>query len=488
MLTTKLKDVADAIREKTKKENLMKLEEMPAEIRSIPTGGGGGGNYGVNLADHCDADGNWIRPDGWPDLDSLNPGKNELFMTVDNSGKYNQSFVSMSGSGRITYEIGQIVDGEFVASESRTITTAAIFSRYFDETDPAFPVVHVKGEGDIKTFGFQTSVLQPIVERIGHVYSGKYAANNNAGSFNALRYLERDKTAITTLSAATDLQYWYSNCYNLQAVDFSTWDTSDFTVRPTALTSMFENCQKIRKLDLSPIDSSNWAVTNVSYMFRYCYSLRELKLMTKTSNWAVTNGSNTFMYCTSLEDLDLSGLDCSNWSFSTAASLANTFEYCTSLKSINVSGLRFKTMTSNCAYILRNCYSLRDLDLSGIDLSTAAITSTANLLHNAYGLKSADLSGIDWSKVTTVGSSSGYIGAKNLEAVKFGANNSGKLRAKSLYFGSQKLTKASIDNLIDLIADVTGETGYRFMIDSELIKILTDDQEAAIAAKGWTIG
>lgn len=41
-LTDKLTAIGDAIREKTGKEDLLTLDQMPVEIRSIETGGGGG--------------------------------------------------------------------------------------------------------------------------------------------------------------------------------------------------------------------------------------------------------------------------------------------------------------------------------------------------------------------------------------------------------------------------------------------------------------
>ena len=71
---TTLADIANAIRSKTGSTGLMTPLEMPNEIESIGTGGGG-----------LPPDTPWVRPSNYPDLDSLvlDNTANEIYFTVD---------------------------------------------------------------------------------------------------------------------------------------------------------------------------------------------------------------------------------------------------------------------------------------------------------------------------------------------------------------------------------------------------------------------
>jgi hypothetical protein len=52
---------------------------------------------------------------------------------------------------------------------------------------------------------------------------------------------------------------------------------------------------------------------------------------------------------------------------------------------------------------------------------------------------------------------------------------------------SKKLSDASIQSIIDALADLTGQTALKVSFHSDTILKLTEDQIATISAKNWDI-
>ena len=70
----------------------------------------------------------------------------------------------------------------------------------------------------------------------------------------------------------------------------------------TNLSYMFDHCSSLKELNLSSFNTNQ--VTNMSYMFCDCSSLKELDLSSFNTN-QVTNMSRMFCDCSSLKELDL---------------------------------------------------------------------------------------------------------------------------------------------------------------------------------------
>ena len=98
-------------------------------------------------------------------------------------------------------------------------------------------------------------------------------------------------------SKVVDMNYMFRSCHNLRTIEgIEDWDTS----KVVDMTSMFENC------GLTSLDLSNWdvsKVTNMAYMFSSCYHLVELRMGGKLNEnvrtyriFADTNTTGTFYY------------------------------------------------------------------------------------------------------------------------------------------------------------------------------------------------
>jgi len=77
----------------------------------------------------------------------------------------------------------------------------------------------------------------------------------------------------------------------------------------TNVSYMFRDCSSLKELNLSSFNTKN--VTDMSFMFSLCSSLKELNLSSFNTN-NVTNMSYMFSLCSSLKELNLSSFNTSN--------------------------------------------------------------------------------------------------------------------------------------------------------------------------------
>ena len=133
----------------------------------------------------------------------------------------------------------------------------------------------------------------------------------------------------------------------------------------------------------------------------------------------ISLGGLTFMGASDLREVDLTGLDTS----SAAITAGHMFDGCSSLESIEF-GDGFDT--SNVTYMLftfRGCSSLTSLDLSGWD--TSNVVDMYHMFDGCTSLESLDLSSFDTSKVVNTAKSARmggmFDGCASLRSVSLGA-------------------------------------------------------------------
>ena len=126
----------------------------------------------------------------------------------------------------------------------------------------------------------------------------------------------------------------YTYRSSLETIDFGDcFDTSNVT----DMSWMFEGCSSLRELDVSGFDTGN--VTDMGSMFSGCSSLRELDVSDfNTGN--VTDMGLMFSGCSSLTELDVSGFDTGNVIY-----MWSMFDGCSSLTELNVSGFDTSNVT-----------------------------------------------------------------------------------------------------------------------------------------------
>ena len=101
----------------------------------------------------------------------------------------------------------------------------------------------------------------------------------------------------------------------------------------TDMSYMFRNCSSLKEINLSSFNTNK--ITDMSGMFCYCSSLKEINLSSFNTN-KVTNMSGMFDHCSSLQKLDLSSFNTNK-----VTTMSWMFCHCSSLKELNL--LSFNT-------------------------------------------------------------------------------------------------------------------------------------------------
>ena len=286
------KDICDAVREKTHTDALMLPPEVAAKIRSInPT------------PDPSPTPGEWVRPDGWPDLDSIDlTGFDGVYLTYDLSKTEGYGWIGLyattAGRTSWTVERGHLEDGQFVAERTKQVANSGYFREPLDDTYGTIQLWRVSASGHITELKFvpltatnasnMNNNLQPCVERVGRL---PYVVNFSSGIGAAQTsrccgtlWMQHDK--LLDVFSVTTLQNAWQNCYSLQSLNLSGWDTGSVTNMAYA----WQNCYSLQSLNLSGWDTGS--VTNMAAAWQYCYSLQSINL----SGWDVSRLSTNVTY------------------------------------------------------------------------------------------------------------------------------------------------------------------------------------------------
>ena len=390
----------------------------------------------------------WVRPAGWPDLDSLNlqfEGDDFIYMTYDNNSYNNVNntalciclYITKVKNGKdIKVEYGHIennlyiVDGEITNSNN-------FFNKELRSINSNYVVVRVTG--DIATCQCRgvtandysiNCYQQPILERIAYVPHLTQFCSNVNNSLWGTYTLQRDVVNNGDGTALTSTYGAWSSCYNLYSLDISGLKTQNVTT----FSYMFNNCLKLKSLDLrhlnvekvttftrlfyncrflQSIDIRGWntlALTSLENTFYNCLSLQEIKGIESLKTDLVTTLSSTFLSCYSLKKLNIGSwntekvttlyqtfydcrkieeLDLSDWDVSKVTNLSTTFCGCYCLKRLNLSGWQTSTLTS-VSNLFAGCHSLTTLDISWLQV-TSSCTNIYSMFSNCWSLKRLDI-------------------------------------------------------------------------------------------------
>ena len=263
------KDICDAVREKTKTEALMLPPEVAAKIRSIsPT----------------PTPGEWVRPEGWPDLDSIDlTGFDGVYLTYDLSKTEGYGWIGLFATTADrtswTVERGHLEAGQFVADRTEQAFNGGYFREPLDDTYGTIQLWRVSASGHITELKFvpltatnasnMTNNLQPCVERVGRLpYVVDFSSTFGVAQGNrccGTMWMQHDK--LLDVSSVTILSAAWQNCYSLQSLDISGWDVSSVIYMSNA----WAYCYNLQSLDLSGWDVSS--VTSLWDAWKSCYGL-----------------------------------------------------------------------------------------------------------------------------------------------------------------------------------------------------------------------
>ena len=395
----------------------------------------------------------WERPQGWPDLDSLNvqfEGDTDvIYMTYDADAEVSAVawHIDTKSSTQATVEIGHIESGSYVADQSFTVNNNTNFIEWLDSYSGYVVVritgkiTHLYGISATRDGVTQNHRQQPMVERIAYVpnfiymnYSTSYSwgmwalerekiGNGNGANLTsaAIMYVECARLKSLDISEfytpnVTNLTGTFNGCYQLKEFNVSHWVTE----KVTNFSLMFNGCRSLPSLDLRGWNTAKG--TNFSSMFYDCRRLREIKGLAGFNTELATTFASMFYGCRSIEELPvevwqtenvtnisnmfyscyrLEEMDLSMWDVSKVTTLAGLFSECNTIKRINISGWITGTLTT-VSQMFYNCRALQEIDISGI-IVTSACTSIYAMFSGCNSLK--ELAAPAWD-VTGLGSGS----------------------------------------------------------------------------------
>lgn len=424
-----LTEIADAVRELRCEDAEMIPAEMAAKIHLS--------TIGLPVVIEGGLPSTWVRPSDWPDLDSIQMDDDfdGLYLTYDLRKTPGYGWIGLyvemrAKTEHFFVERGHLENGVFVADESYEKTNTNYFRQALDEADGDVQLWRVYAPaGHIIACRFcplsnttadnQNNMAQPCVERVGQLrHITKLASDSMSTRYNYITWgtiwLERCKCNIGGDGIVTSMSGCYHDCWSLRELDFSGWDTSNWT--NSRGDGIFSNCYRLESLDLSYWDTSNWKVTGFNSMFSACYALKEIKGMDKwdMSNFAITNLSSMFYSCLSLRRVDVAW-DTADWR---VTNLASMFNQCFALIELDMPWDTYNWAVTNMGSVFADCRSLRKIDFTGWDTSGWAVTTIGSLFSNDYCLQEIDMTSWDTTNWAVTALNSVFNGCYSLKEIK----------------------------------------------------------------------
>ena len=314
--------------------------------------------------------------------------------------------------------------------------------------------------------------------------------------------------AITDASTMTTMKSMFSGCGKLTSIDLSGLNASSVT----DMSSMFNYCSSIKSINLLGMDTSS--VTNMNNMFHSCINLSSIDLSGLNTS-KVTNMRHMFSECRGLESVDFSGfdtskvidmscifsdceklksIDLSKFNTSTVTNMNGMFSCCRELTSLNLSNFDTSKVT-DMGSMFSNCEKLESIDLS--KFNTSAVTNMDGMFGGyrydgtdyISGFTSLDLSSFDTSSVTAMDGM--FSLCPNLTSLILGPNFFKTSKVASVNFLS--CTKWTNDTVVTSLVTnsydraTAGLNTMTLQLSANTKATLTDEQKAAITAKGYTI-
>ena len=422
--------------------------------------------YGVKLPTD---DGEWVRPSEYPDIDALADqivgDQDCVYLTYDlrKSDVYRWIglYAVTDDSSAWTVDRGHVTNNAFVVDETWSINSNSYLREYLNSANGDVQLFRVTATGHITKMSFVANSatnaenfqnnMQPCVQRAGTLpwctVFGDYPSTLYNAFVSNTVWMERDALVPAKKAVVTTMRRWWFNCWNLQSLDLSKWDTSNWEV--TRFDGCWNNCYKLKTIDLSSFDTSNWEVTTFESAFANCYSLENLNIgVLDTSNWEVNTLAYVFQICSSLKRLDLRGWDVSNWA---VTSMSNTCEQCRSLEVFNATGWDTSNWTVN------NNNNL----FPGSKLNTIKGTNTWA-----------------WATAMTVNTSVPNLQELvDFDGIPYSVNQN--------YSSALKLTHDSLVRIINCLPTV--ETSKTLTLGQTNSLKLTSAEIAVATQKGWTV-
>ena len=242
----------------------------------------------------------------------------------------------------------------------------------------------------------------------------------------------------------TNMSYMFCNCSSLKEIDLSSFNTNQVT----DMSSMFEGCSSLEKLNLSSFNTKQ--VTNMEKMFSGCKSLKEINLSSFNTN-QVINMSHMFYECSSLIDINLLSFNTNQ-----VANMSFMFAFCKSLNEINLSSFNINQVT-DMSFMFSNCSSLEKLNLSSFN--TKQVTNMSWVFLGCKSLKEINLSSFNTNQVTTMHCL--FSNCSSLKEIDLSSFNTNQVTdMSSMFKGCSSLEKLNLSSF-----NTNQVTDMKYMFD-----------------------
>ena len=236
--------------------------------------------------------------------------------------------------------------------------------------------------------------------------------NDKKVKFN-YKYLFNDSNEIKVKfkfnKILTNMSYMFYGCSSLKSINLSSFNAN----KVNNMNSMFQKCCSLKSLDLSSFNTNN--VNDMSYMFNGCFSLENIDLSSFNTN-NVKSMRTMFQKCCSLKSLDLSSFNTNN-----VNDMSYMFNECSSLEIIDLSSFNTNKV-NNMSVMFQKCYCLKSLDLSSF--STNNVNDMSYMFNKCSSLNNLNLSFFLTYKVNNMSSMfQNCCSLKSLDLSSFNTNN-----------------------------------------------------------------
>ena len=204
----------------------------------------------------------------------------------------------------------------------------------------------------------------------------KYELSEEFPLNNLKKVTENLEIKLVGIQNITDISYMFDNCSSLKSIkNIDSWDTSTIKL----MVGVFSKCTSLKSLpNISNLNTKN--VTDMKRLFFGCSSLEYLSDISRWNTENVNNMSFMFYECSSLKSLP----DISKWNTSNVTNFYRTFYNCKVLISLpDISQWNTSNVT-NMSYMFSGCASLKSVP----DISKWSVNNVKNIGWMFSGCKS----------------------------------------------------------------------------------------------------
>ena len=410
---------------------------------------------------------NNTRPSDW--LPMPTPADNEMYLLFHIPNGFSSLLAfTVTCTGNYTVALGTMSGGSFVASSSVDIASgskyeAELFANdYGDLTSDGMKQVMVKVSGtNIYTLTPSTHSKKTspsdfagwnIVEIACRLPRGTSVAcgrNTKNSALKKLRYF-----AWYGKNAVTDMSSMFNYCYSLTAIP--QMDTSAVTT----MSGTFGSCRSLTAIP--QMDTS--AVTDMNYMFNYCYSLTAIPQMDTS---AVTTMRSMFGVCHSLTAIP-------QMNTSAVKDMRSMFSNCYSLTAIPQMDT---SAVKGMDYMFSECYSLTAIP----QMDTSAVILMNSMFNSCSSLTA--IPQMNTSAVTDMNYM--FNECNSLTAIAFNSSATG-WAGYAISLKDCSLSHAAIVAFFNSLPTITSAKAIT-LTGNPGVPELTDAEKAIATGKGWTL-